>query len=88
METYIYTFKHLPNLLITDEKRLNTWKQGILLDIKYEGGFEVKESHFKLEGNTMILSVVLPSDKENMITCALHNLHGAGQIYRGPIESC
>lgn len=88
METYIYQFKHLPKFLIEDEKKLSTWKKGVLMDIQYEGGFPAEEYHFKLNGNTMILSVELPRDKEELITCALHNLHGAGQIFRGPIESC
>jgi len=77
MKTFNYQFKDLPNLLITNESRLDKFKSGIIKDIKYEGGFEAKDYQFILDGNVLNLSVQLPADSVDIVTCALINLHDA-----------
>ena len=77
MKTFNYQFNNLPSSLIANESRLDKFKAGIIKDIKYEGGFEAKEYQFMLEGNALQLSVQLPNEKVELITCALINLHDA-----------
>ena len=81
MQTYIYQFSNLPSLLILNESKLDTFKSGILKDIQYESGFKVDDYRFTLIGNRMLLSIELPLEKVNLITCALRNLQGAEQLF-------
>jgi hypothetical protein len=88
METFIYQFNQLPSFLVADESKLNTWKSGVIEDIKYEAGVVTRNYRFEMEGKNAILLITVPKEKESTVYRALHNLHGARRMNRQPIESC
>lgn len=86
LKRYNYKFKYMPSKMFTDEKRLETWKKGIIKDIFYEGNHEIENDLIDPkwlelpEETTIWLTVSLFEDREEIITCALHNLHGAQRL--------